>query len=416
MNISLRKLIRSQKKLLLVSIAIISGLIVIQFSYVGYVVNSGTDVAAERIVVPLKKSKQSKDNLLLNDIERTDFKKALHNLYRSFTIYSKQPVCTKHELSKLINKYEVLVQSCESIQVSNNVWVNTLYKSQYALTYPINITFGLIALVFFILLIIFFIQLAWRIPYLEFQQFAFEMGMYFQSKSLKKHKGKLLSSTVATFDFMQNRVNHIIEYQNKLLAMTCHDIRTPLARIQARRLTDLENSLNNKDLNDIEEINQMLDDLVLFSKENWLAGISPEKVSISEFIDDIVNEYIELDKDIRLINQLYDDLYLEIKKPALKRAISNIINNGFKHGNQVKIYINDIDNNAYKLIIQIQDNGPGIPDDEITKVFEPFYTGSSAKKGNGLGLTVCKEIIEAHQGELYLKNNVEGGLNVTIKL
>lgn len=415
MNVSLRKLIRSQKKLMLVGISIIFGLIVLQFSYVGYVVYSGTEEPPERIVVYLNKNEKPKQDLF-NDVERTNFKNALDNLYRSFTIYSKHPLCTKKQLSKLINKYEVLVQQCESIQVSKDFWINSLYKSQYALTYPINITFGLIALVFFIVLTIFFIQLAWRIPYLEFQQFAFEMGMYFQSKSLKRHKGKLLNSTVETFDFMQKRINHIIEYQNKLLAMTCHDIRTPLARIQGRRLIDSENNLNSRDLKDIQEINRMLDDLVLFSKENWLAGISPEEVSVSEFFDDIVMEYIELDKNIRLINMLSEDIFINIKKPAFKRAITNIINNGFKHGSEVKLSISENTNDIYRLKISIKDNGTGIPTDEINKVFEPFYTGSSTKKGNGLGLAVSKEIIEAHQGEILLENSFDGGLDVTIKL
>ena len=214
---------------------------------------------------------------------------------------------------------------------------------------------------------------------------------------------------------MQKRIEHVLTYQNKLLAMTCHDIRTPLARMQARRLKS-NGKLDRLDLRDIEEINQMLDDLVLFSKENWLSGIQYEPTSISDFFEECVQAYLEDNKNVRFINMLEEDIEIDLKRAAFKRAINNLINNALKYGNQVEVLLTNNKSTGANLQINIKDNGPGIPQSEIGNVFKPFYSGSSLIKGNGLGLSITKEILDIHGGNIHLRNRRSGGLDVCILL
>lgn len=412
MNILLRKLIRDNSKTLYVGttimISFMISIVLIQCIYVASIVFSGANNEPENTVIYLNKNQTSSEQIIKNTYNTTQ---ALDNLYRSITVYSNKPYCQRKNLNLLIKKFHTLIHKCESIQLNKNLWLNTIYKSRYSFNYPIIFTFTAVVLVFLLMFGALLIQLSWRVPYLDFQRFAQEIGMHFQAKPLRYRDNIFSKQTAATFDFMQKRLNHIIEYQNKLLAMTCHDIRTPLARIQGRLLAG-GSKLSQKDYEDISEINTMLDDLVLFSKENWIAGIATEKVWISDFFDNLIENYLEIGKDIRLINQLDEDLELEWKKPAIKRALINIINNGFKHGDKVIIKLTKSTN--YNLQVEISDNGTGIPENEITQVFTPFYTGSSQKKGNGIGLTITRDIISAHNGQIKLFNLSKGGLNVKV--
>ena len=193
-----------------------------------------------------------------------------------------------------------------------------------------------------------------------------KLAVRLKSKPLTlNHKTYLFTKeTAATFNFMQQRINHVLTYQNKLLSMTCHDIRTPLARIQGRLLKEKDNE-DQKDLKYITDINAMLDDLVLFSKENWLHGIEFECTNITDFFDECADEYIELEKHVRIINKMPDDIDLELTRPAFKHAINNIINNGLKHGTKVTITLTLTDKimskNHRELQVYIDDNGTGIP-------------------------------------------------------
>jgi signal transduction histidine kinase len=102
---------------------------------------------------------------------------------------------------------------------------------------------------------------------------------------------------------------------------------------------------------------------------------------------------------------------------ALKRCLANLLENAVKYGTSARVVVNDSD---ARLEIRIQDEGPGLPETELEKVFEPYYRveGSRSREtgGTGLGLTIARGIAEAHGGELSLRNRGGGGLEATLRL
>jgi len=98
---------------------------------------------------------------------------------------------------------------------------------------------------------------------------------------------------------------------------------------------------------------------------------------------------------------------------ALKRCLSNLIDNGVKYGDRVDVYVKDSDNS---LIITIQDQGPGIKESELASIFTPYVRLHDDSKGHGLGLGIAKNIIQAHGGDIRLFNHLKGGLVVCIVL
>ncbi|WP_116963771.1 sensor histidine kinase [Fastidiosibacter lacustris] len=421
MNIDLRKVIRSQKKAFHIGLTCAMFLISIQFLATSYYVYTGAQYQRSAKIKNYDPTQSNEMSTLsffdLSNLQNIDDA----HIHDRFAFYSKTPSCTEVDIASLLLKVEKPIHRCESYLNANGTWLNIIYYSKFQLNTPVSMVFGIVVVVLFLFIFIFFIQIKWSIPFFEFQRFAQDMGLRLHAAPLQMKNNIFTQEVADTFNFMQNRINHVLTYQNKLLAMTCHDIRTPLTRIQARRLQE-HNELSTKDQKDIQEINNMLDDLVLFSKENWLSGIQFELTNICDFFDELVCEYLDSQKNVRLINKTNDDIELELKKPAFKRAINNIVNNGLKHGSEVIITLqlqslsNLINQKKTLLIIDILDNGPGIPETEIKKVFAPFYTGSSAKKGNGLGLAITKEIIDIHQGKIEITNASHGGLNVRIIL
>jgi signal transduction histidine kinase len=105
------------------------------------------------------------------------------------------------------------------------------------------------------------------------------------------------------------------------------------------------------------------------------------------------------------------------KPTALKRCISNLIDNALKYGHCATLFVEDSDDCC---IIRIRDEGPGIPKDQLQKVFTPYYRLETSRNrdsgGTGLGLSIAQDIAEAHGGNLELSNTVEGGLEVVLTL
>jgi signal transduction histidine kinase len=105
------------------------------------------------------------------------------------------------------------------------------------------------------------------------------------------------------------------------------------------------------------------------------------------------------------------------KPQALKRCLSDLLDNAIKYGKSAMVTVDDDTN---RLVINIRDEGPGIPETELDKVFEPFYRLESSRNrqtgGTGLGLTIARSIVDSHGGKLALSNHPGGGLQVSVTL
>jgi two-component system osmolarity sensor histidine kinase EnvZ len=214
---------------------------------------------------------------------------------------------------------------------------------------------------------------------------------------------------------MRERINRQITKRIEMLAMISHDLRTPLTRIKLQ--LELMNDCEEKeDLSqDVEIMKQMLDSYLDFAR-----GESSEQfqqINLYDWVYEFIHTKFTM-KQIKFTSSI-KDATCYIKAIAFERAISNLINNAIEYSTiiHIALYMK-----ATYLIIDIEDNGAGIKDDDKDLVFKAFYRGDQSRSINiagnvGLGLAITKEIIIDHFGNISLQDSKNlGGLLVRIKL
>ncbi|WP_319496253.1 ATP-binding protein [uncultured Cohaesibacter sp.] len=234
---------------------------------------------------------------------------------------------------------------------------------------------------------------------------------------------------------MVKRFDRDRERQLLGLAAISHDLRTPVTRMLLRTEMIKEDDIRERFANDLDSIHDLVEgalDFLSLHKNNE----ERHRFSLSSLITSLCDDYQDME-----LNVTFDSTQpIEIEGVAsvfsvaasvelstltqgfmigrpkqLRRALSNIIDNALKYGNYAKVSLGY--DGSERTVITIVDGGPGIPSDQIEKVFLPFERGHEGHKtkGVGLGLSIANEIIRNHKGEMTLTNSNEG-LRVEIKL
>lgn len=215
------------------------------------------------------------------------------------------------------------------------------------------------------------------------------------------------------------------ENQNRIIASISHDIKTPLtsvigyaSRIKNKELTEEKKAIYiDKIYNKALMMKGILEEFDDYQSCNIKETLKLEKISIGDLCNNIKNDYVEElnDKDISLaINSDCDNKSILVDVVKIKRVFSNIITNSVTHFKGSKGIINI--NITYKnnmIKVETADNGGGVKNEkDLKRIFEPLYTTDPSRKISGLGLSICKQIISAHNGRIYAENNDIGGLSV----
>ena len=213
------------------------------------------------------------------------------------------------------------------------------------------------------------------------------------------------------FERMRKRILKHLNQRSEMLSGISHDLRTPLTRIKLQMEIIKDENIKKKLSDDIDEMEKMLNEYLQFSKSTFTE--KNEKFEIVELITLLVKKYnlknISLEKS--------EEAIFNGRKNLIQRCLSNLIDNALKFGENVKInqFIS-----KRKIIISIEDDGPGIPVSEFENVFKPFYkidkSRNKAKSSVGLGLSIASDIIRSHGGEIELNKSEIGGLKVKISL
>jgi len=223
-----------------------------------------------------------------------------------------------------------------------------------------------------------------------------------------------VSETAKAFNTMQTRLKRYIEDRARMLAAVSHDLKTPLTRLRLR--TDLleDEALRHKFQHDLDDMGSMVNATL-----DFMRGVqtqeSTQPVNLMALLDSISENAHEMGHDVNVegkITEPYDG-----KPIALKRCIENIVENAISYGEHATIRTEEDEKN---LTISILDEGPGIPQEKLQAVFDPFLRleSSRAKKsgGTGLGLGIARNIARAHGGDLQLANRPQGGIRATLTL
>jgi signal transduction histidine kinase len=217
-----------------------------------------------------------------------------------------------------------------------------------------------------------------------------------------------------SFNTMQARLRALIENRTRMLAAISHDLRTPLTLLRLRA-ENVENAPEReKMLASIAEMESMLSATLQFARDE--AKAEPRRRTdvtalLASAVDDMADAGLPVSMDPA------EPLICECQPAALKRAVANLLDNAVKYGKRARA---SIQSTAGAIEITIDDEGPGIPEDELARVFQPFYRVEGSRNrdtgGMGLGLAIALSAVQAHGGELALSNRPEGGLRACVRL
>ena len=213
------------------------------------------------------------------------------------------------------------------------------------------------------------------------------------------------------FDKMAKRINRHLNQRSEMLSGISHDLRTPLTRLKLQLAMLTQKDISKKMSKDIDEMEKMLNDYLQFaktqSKENTI------NINIHELLRDIQKEINT--NDLIIENTKLPEI--NGRKYALKRCFQNVIQNGLIYGKKVFV---SLKKTSSRIIILIEDDGPGIPSEQYRNVFKPFYRLDKSRSlnntGIGLGLAIVEDIIISHGGNIQLGESKYNGLQVKISL
>ncbi len=238
-----------------------------------------------------------------------------------------------------------------------------------------------------------------------------------KTTKFKPTGAKEIRELSVSFIEMEKRLKKFINQRTMMLASISHDLRTPLTRmkLELEMMDDPSKEFLEEDINFMESIiNQYLS----FTKS--INNEDKSIINIYNYLNKFVREYKKVNKNIIFKTKNIDENELVLIQPlAFKRVLQNIMDNALKFGNKATIKL--IRTTNKKIMINIDDNGPGVEKKFLEKLCEPFFKTDKSRnidnKGVGLGLSIAKDIVLANNGELnFNKSKSMGGLNVQITL
>jgi two-component system osmolarity sensor histidine kinase EnvZ len=217
----------------------------------------------------------------------------------------------------------------------------------------------------------------------------------------------------AAFMEMKRRIERQIEQRTTMLAGVSHDLRTILTRFTLE-LALMEDSPEIEALRrDVEEMQRMLEAYLAFARGE--VGEQPELVNVSEILDELAAEAGRHGK--RASATFAGPPIVQVRPDAFKRCLANLVSNAVRFGTTISL---SGTREPRWLIVHVDDDGPGIPDDRRDDVFRPFLRLDDARNqnqtGTGLGLSIARDIAGAHGGEIALSESPLGGLRATVRI
>ena len=229
-----------------------------------------------------------------------------------------------------------------------------------------------------------------------------------------KGSGSLeIRQTTNAFNLMQNRIKRFLKQRTEMLAGVSHDLRTPLTRMKLQ-LSLMKDDNAKKELeHDINEMTAMLNSYVSFVRGETAEKI--EETNINELIEIICKS--NLSDNFKIKCNFEKNIKTLCRPIQIKRALQNIFDNAKRYADKIEI---DLGSKNNELYIAISDNGPGIPEKNYEDVFKPFFTldpsRNKLKGESGLGLTITRDIIRSHGGEIKLLKSKMNGLKIILYL
>jgi signal transduction histidine kinase len=220
---------------------------------------------------------------------------------------------------------------------------------------------------------------------------------------------------ITAHNAMESRIVALLDEKDVMLGAIGHDLKTPLAALRVRIESVEDETERAKMARTIEDITRTLDDILSLARVGRPSDAA-EQTELSALVASVVEEYEDMGEPVGLADT--QRVVLRLRPTWIRRALRNLIGNGLRYGQKVEVALERIGDMA---VIRICDEGPGIAEDQITRMLEPFTRGDPSRNsetgGAGLGLTLARAIAEQHGGTLELSNRPDGmGLCAILRL
>lgn len=302
-----------------------------------------------------------------------------------------------------------------SVRLGDGQWLNfgaAIPETPSLWTTPAVLSMGLMALT----VVVFSLWAVRRLtrPLRTFADAAERLGRDVRSTPLAEDGPEEIHQAARAFNDMQERIRRLVENRTRMLAAISHDLRTPITqlRLRAEFIDDAEEQA--KTLATLSEMEAMISSTLSFAREDAREE-APRVVDLAALIATICDDLA--DTGMPVACEPGPKIPYQCRPQALKRAVTNLLENAVKYGGGAQVAIAESDR---EIRIVIEDDGPGIPLEELSNVFTPFYRVEKSRSletgGVGLGLSVARTIVHAQGGEIRLENRHRGGLCATVEM
>ena len=219
---------------------------------------------------------------------------------------------------------------------------------------------------------------------------------------------------IAAHNAMEARIAAMLDEKDVMLGAIGHDLKTPLAALRVRVESVEDAGRREKMVAGIEDITRSLDDILALARIGRTPD-QPEEARLDSLAASVVEEFEDMGKPVT-IGQM-QRITRSIHVTWLTRALRNLVSNAVRYGDSAQVGVTCEDG---AVILRVDDTGPGIPDDRMADMLEPFRRGEESRNratgGAGLGLTIARAVAQQHGGVLVLANRASGGLRAELRL
>jgi len=223
-----------------------------------------------------------------------------------------------------------------------------------------------------------------------------------------------IGQAARAFNTMQGRLVRFIEERTRILAAMSHDLKTPITRMRLRADLLDDDELRRRFESDLKEMEAMVTDTL-----DFMRGIGGQEerqdVDVTALLESMQSDNEAMGRSMRVQGRA--DAPYRARVSLLRRCLANLVDNAMAYGGGASVQVEDT---PQALTLRVLDEGPGIPEAELAKVFEPFYrlegSRSRATGGTGLGLAIARNIAQMHGGDIVLRNLPGKGLEAVLTL
>jgi signal transduction histidine kinase len=250
-------------------------------------------------------------------------------------------------------------------------------------------------------------------PVRDLAEAADRLGRDVNAPPLPENGPTEVATAAHAFNTMAERIRRFVSDRTQMLAAIGHDLKTPITRLKLRAELLDDDEQRRKIIGDLEEMEAMIAATLAFARDDAAAEPSV-RLDLAALCRTVLDEAADANPELadHIAYAGPEHLAVRARPVALKRALANLVGNAIVYGGSARLSLQEA--SPGQVRIAIDDDGPGVPEDELEGVFQPFRRLEASRNretgGTGLGLTIARNILRAHGGDVVLGNRQGGGL------